>query len=99
MNYPSQTDVSSEATTYNGWANYETWNVSLYINNEYSLYKMACAFVQERKHYQLEVSYKDFVALSQDELNLDDKTPDGVSFTHPALDHKELDEMLSELVD
>ncbi len=27
--------------TYNGWANYETWNVSLYINNEYELYRLA----------------------------------------------------------
>ncbi len=93
MNYPTQTDVAKEATTYNGWSNYETWNVSLYINNEYDLYKMACAFVCGRLHHDRPVTYKEFSKF------LSSKTPDGVSFTHPALNHQELDEMLLELVD
>jgi hypothetical protein len=28
-------------TTYNGWTNYETWNVALWINNEEGLYELA----------------------------------------------------------
>ena len=27
--------------TYNGWANWETWNVALWIQNDYSTYKVA----------------------------------------------------------
>jgi hypothetical protein len=93
MNYPTQTDAAKDATTYNGWSNYETWNVSLYINNEYNLYQMACAFVRERKYYGQVVNYQEFSKF------LPNETPDGVSYTHLDLDHKELDEMLLELVD
>ena len=35
------------AQTYNGWANYETWNVALYINNEYAMYQTAVEWVNE----------------------------------------------------
>ena len=28
-------------TTYNGWKNYETWNVALWLFNEYPLYCIA----------------------------------------------------------
>lgn len=32
--------------TYNGWANYETWNVSLWIQNNQFLYNTAVACVE-----------------------------------------------------
>ena len=97
MNYPSQTDVVSEATTYNGWTNYETWNVSLYINNEYSIYTMACSYVKERKDLGLTVSYNALIPWLEQRFTK--ITPDGVSWMEPKLNTAELDEMLNELVD
>jgi len=82
VNYPTQIDNAAKATTYNGWANYETWNVALYIDNDYESYQIALAckdFAQYRDRFlkQFETSYTmDDVSLFDEKLNieeLDDK--------------------------
>jgi len=77
--------IGDTNTTFNGWANYETWNVSLWIQNEFYLYQLAqgCR------------SYEQFQALMTDSEQF--ITPDGVSWTHPTLDTDELDEMIAEI--
>ncbi len=73
-------------TTYNGWTNYETWNVALWIGNDEYLYRIA----------QGVSNYSRFVACIEGFLW---DTPDGVSYTDPNLDIEELDEMIDELHD
>ena len=84
-------------TTYNGWTNYETWNVSLYINNEYGMYMTALDWVKDRLWNKEEVKYDDFRHILNSQFG--DKTPDGVWWDDDTLDHEELSEMLLELVD
>ena len=84
--------------TYQGWTNYETWNVALYINNEYRIYKTACEWVRDR----IEMGYD---SLSYDTFRhtltelFGPKTMDGVRWDDDTLDHQELTEMLHELVE
>jgi hypothetical protein len=76
--------------TYNGWANYETWNVALYIQNEVSLYRLARSLKHRRN------PYAEFRYLMTDEFGTT-RTPDDVSYNDPSLDTDELNEMISEL--
>ena len=79
-------------TTYEGWANYQTWNVSLWIANDYWLYLNARAFSQ--KHGD-EATYEKFIKQIPEEYGT--LTGDGVSWTDPTLDNYELNEFIQEL--
>ena len=92
LNLPTKVD-----TTYNGWTNYETWNVSLYITNEYGMYMTALDWVKDRQRNNQSVDY-DVFRHTLTEL-FGDKTPDGVSWDDDNLNREELSEMLLELVD
>ena len=67
-------------TTYNGWTNYETWNVALWIGNDQGLYQLAGAAG----------NYEEFVdALEGCDLN-DICTPDGVNYRDPKVNTVEI---------
>jgi len=36
--------MAKQETSYNGWTNWETWVVNLYLTNDYDLYKLVCEF-------------------------------------------------------
>src|SRR5436305_15186136 len=40
-------DSTAEAKRYNGWANYETWAVALWIDNEQGSYNRRCDLARE----------------------------------------------------
>ena len=76
--------------TFNGWANYETHNVALWIQNDEGLYNIAREITRGTIH-----PYGDFVDTM---LLLGSKgTPDGVSWSHPNLSYDELNEMMEDL--
>lgn len=76
--------------TYNGWQNRSTWNVSLWIANEYNLYTEAVEFM---KDYKGRKPYKDFIAY----LGLEEeKTPDGIKWLSSELDYRALNSFMNE---
>ena len=74
-----------KAMSYNGWTNYETWNVALYMDNDEQSYALART-CKNYKEYQ-------FFNLTHPR----NTTPDGVSLFDPKLNHKELDDKIKEL--
>ena len=90
MNYPTQTDNAAKATTYNGWANYQTWSVALWLDNDYYNYQYA---LQAK-------DYKHFVELiTEYGENSFNKVFNGdkVAWTDEKLNIEELDEKIKEL--
>ena len=77
--------ASTTSTTFNGHKNYETWNVSLWIQNDEGLY--SCA--QDASNY--------IELLIHLQNNFIDETPDGVDYEHDALDYEALNEMVKSL--
>ena len=75
-------------TTYNGWANYETWNVALWIGNDETIYRHA----RINRNLGCRRWAKRFI----DEFG-EYITGDGVAWLHDDIDTDEMDEMLEEL--
>ena len=78
-----QTEIIDQ--TYNGWANYETWNVALWIQNDEGLYNLALTLSD----------YQELVDVLYNEYGVTE-TKDGVKFNSPKLNRIELDDMMSD---
>ena len=71
--------------SYNGWRNYQTWNVALWIGNDEGLYRMA---KDARDYRSFMTEMREFNSL---------ETPDGVAWNDSGLDTNALDELIAEL--
>lgn len=74
--------------TYNGWKNYETWNVNLWLNNDEGLYDLA-------RRCGRSLNYRKFATQFLTEFS--SQTPDGVSWLDDSLDYEALNESLEEI--
>lgn len=70
--------------TFNGFKNYETWNIALWINNAEDNYDLA----QASKSYDQFMNAKSFEST---------ETPDGVKWNDKALDYERLEELIEEI--
>ena len=78
-------------STYNGWKNYQTWNVALWIGNDEGLYRSAVDYMQNvnkgRAAYRLFIEHMGLTT---------SHTPDSVHWTSSKLDYARLNEMMRE---
>lgn len=86
--------MTKDEEGYNGWANYETWNVALWIGNDEGLQSMAkgcksyADFVEQMRQYGEDC---------EDTTGISQETPDKVAWNDSGLDTTELDAMMLEL--
>jgi hypothetical protein len=87
---------------YNGWANYETWNVALYLDNDEGIYN----FMLEGLRHLLAERNDDWTGISTQELRelvqsafRGDSTPDGVRLSHSEIDWSEISDKLLEMAE
>jgi hypothetical protein len=80
--------------TYEGWKNYDTWNVALWINNDESLYRKAVDFMKDNP--DRENPYIGFL-LGNYMTHL--VTPDSVDWISDDLDFDALNDMMRGLVE
>ena len=78
--------------SYNGYRNWSQWNVSLWINNDEGLYRMALEYIKRHRHYHSFSAngYKprDIAAQRmQEALEIDGitHTPDGAKYSVTAI--------------
>jgi len=74
-----------ERTDFNGWANWATWNVALWLQNDETLYKVA----RQYDRYD--------ALIPRLESQFGQMTPDGARWMDPMIDTDALDEMLADL--
>jgi len=77
----------AQENKYYGWENYETWNVSLWINNNEKLYEIANSSTVK--------NYRDFYLLAKS-LGWT-QTGDGVKFNDKKVMYIEIDNMIKEM--
>ena len=79
-------NLSDTKKTYNGWADYTTWNCALWINNEPTIYNLAAECVDYAEFlYEMQVMCGFF------------ETPDGADYGEA--DYEEMNELIQEITE
>jgi len=76
---------------YNGWTNWETWNVALWIGNDPGLYELACDVARHGE------TYGHLVSMIHDAGSKE--TPDSCKWDDVNINGLEVNEMMKELID
>jgi len=77
---------------YNGWKNWPTWNVALWIGNEKCLYELA-----KRSHNYYNFICKVYNSSHSEVQKYKNQTPDGVKWNDVRVNRDDMDEFINDL--
>lgn len=83
--------------TYNGWANYETWNVALWMQNDQFVYNTAKACVEFCGDNETPFEKFQRCMMEGQVGRMLGQTRDGVKWNDPKIDTDEINEMMADL--
>jgi hypothetical protein len=72
---------------YNGWKNYETWNVALYLDNDEGTYLAVKEYVRDTLNSAVDLTYDGLIEYLGIE---NESTPDGIPWSYFRIDRKEM---------
>ena len=78
--------------SYNGFTNYDTWNIDLWLSNDYAMYVAMCNYVHRCDAQNKQPTYLDLCKWLG--IGPTDETPDGVCYLGDSINTKELDILL-----
>jgi hypothetical protein len=78
-------------TTCNGWANYDTWNVMLWLDNDEALYRDTCVYFEVMRRRRERPTYKNLIQWLNDGKKILAVTPDNIFWLSDTLNYTELD--------
>ena len=81
---------------YNGWKNYETWNVALYLDNDEGTYLAVKDYVKDTLRSKNVPSYEGLLEYLGFE---DESTPDGIPWNYFRIDRREMFDWLMDHAD
>jgi hypothetical protein len=82
---------SKMETTYNGWANRQTWNIALWLNNDEGLYHLVEEYYRQAIRDGKRISYSRFIAWAG---LVGEYTPDRIKYSGQKVDRLELTYMI-----
>ena len=88
----------NDASKFNGWTNYETWAISLMLNNDYWVYVAMCEFMAKWDENDRRSPYMAFIehrGISTCRVGV--HYTDRFTFATRKADRVELDEMMREI--
>jgi hypothetical protein len=80
---------------YNGWSNYFTWNVALWLGNDEGLYSLVTEYTKRQQKAGYSLNYDEFLLYAG--IPTGTKTPDGVAFHSSNVNRNEMREVLAEV--
>lgn len=97
MEKTKHTEERGDEKGYNGWKNYQTWNVALWIQNDEGLYAVAreCKDYEDFRGQMRDLYWDRSEKDGADHISVE--TPDNVAWNDSGLDIPRLDELIKEL--